>query len=287
MTVVWIVLTIALVTAAIAALIWSLARSRRRRRPGWQYPRVVAAPRYPIVLAHGIMGFEEIAIAGRRAAYFRGVAERLQAIGAVVHRPKVPPVGSIELRARALAGFIVGLDAPKVNVIAHSMGGLDARYAISHLGLASRIASLTTIGTPHHGTPLADAVCGVVGAQQLLRRALAACGFPADGIHDVTAAGLEQFNRETKNAPCVAYYSIVCGFDGNTAKFFKPLLPCYYFLHARAGANDGIVPLASQQWGIVIDRLEADHFSEMGWSDSIDAPRLYVRIARELRGRGH
>lgn len=45
----------------------------------------------------------------------------------------------------------------RLNIIAHSMGGLDARYyAISWLGLAERVASLTTIGIPHLGTPLAD-----------------------------------------------------------------------------------------------------------------------------------
>ena len=46
--------------------------------------------------------------------------------------------------------------ARKVNIIAHSMGGLDARYAIAKLGLADRVASLVTIGTPHLGTPLAN-----------------------------------------------------------------------------------------------------------------------------------
>lgn len=287
MATLWTLLAIAFVSSGMAALIWTLARRRRRRRPGWQYPQVIKAPRHPIVLAHGIMGFEEIGIGERRTAYFRGVTARLEALGAVVYRPTVPPAGSIERRATELAAFIRALDARKVNVIAHSMGGLDARYAISRLGLDNRIASLTTIGTPHHGTPLADAFCGLVGEQQLLRRALAACGYPADGIFEVTAAHLERFNRETKNAAAVAYYSVMSGFSGKPTKFFKPLLPCYYYIQTRRGPNDGIVPVASQEWGIVMDRIEADHFAEMGWTNTFDAPRLYVRIARELRGRGH
>ena len=50
--------------------------------------------------------------------------------------------------------------AEKVNIIAHSKGGLDSRWAISKLGLAPHVASLTTINTPHRGC---------VFAQHLLR----------------------------------------------------------------------------------------------------------------------
>src|SRR5207249_8887306 len=58
-----------------------------------------------------------------------------------------------------------------VNIVAHSMGGLDARYAISQLGLGGRVASLITIGTPHLGTPLADAGHALFGRiTRLLRR---------------------------------------------------------------------------------------------------------------------
>jgi triacylglycerol lipase len=44
----------------------------------------------------------------------------------------------------------------KVHIIAHSMGGLDARHLISRLGYSDRVASLSTISTPHHGTRIAD-----------------------------------------------------------------------------------------------------------------------------------
>ena len=44
----------------------------------------------------------------------------------------------------------------KIHIIAHSMGGLDSRYMISKLGMADRVLSLTTISTPHHGSPIAD-----------------------------------------------------------------------------------------------------------------------------------
>ena len=42
-----------------------------------------------------------------------------------------------------------------MHLIAHSMGGLDARHMIVREGMAERVASLTTVGTPHNGTPVA------------------------------------------------------------------------------------------------------------------------------------
>ena len=53
---------------------------------------------------------------------------------------------------------LVQTGASKVHIIAHSMGGLDSRRMIVDLGMADKVASLTTIGTPHRGTILADHV---------------------------------------------------------------------------------------------------------------------------------
>src|SRR5262245_66403718 len=77
-------------------------------------------------------------------------------MGVEVHRPSVPPLASVAARAEQLAAAVRALPAEKVNLIAHSLGGLEARYAISRLGLADRLLSLTTIGTPHRGAPQAD-----------------------------------------------------------------------------------------------------------------------------------
>ena len=101
-----------------------------------------------MVLAHGILGFDQLRIAGTTNEYFRGVPARLTRVGAKVYAFRVQPTASIAERASELARVVQSLDAKKVNIIAHSMGGLDARYAISCLQLASKVASLTTIATP-------------------------------------------------------------------------------------------------------------------------------------------
>lgn len=146
-----------------------------RRRP-WRGART----RYPVVLAHGMFGFAEIGIGGVRQNYFRGIPECLQRLGVKVYRTRVPPASSIARRAAVLADAVRDVPEKKVNIIAHSMGGLDALYAISKLELAGRVASLTTIGTPHRGTPVADAGTYVLGEMLGIRRILSGVGLGLD-----------------------------------------------------------------------------------------------------------
>jgi triacylglycerol lipase len=169
----------------------------------------------------------------------------------------------------------------RVNVIAHSMGGLDARYAISKLGLADRVASLVTIGTPHFGTPLADVGAGLVPGT--VSRALARL-VDVRALHDLTTDALDRFNRDVPDAPGVAYCSVVA--RSTLAKTNPLLWPSHTFLTARAGANDGLVPAASQGWGKVMREIEADHWAQIGWSLNFDAVALYADILRELAAFG-
>src|SRR5256885_2765355 len=147
-----ILLAVALATLVAAGLFAHKRRRLRRAIPARRAPRL----RHPVVLAHGVLGFDEIAVAGRRHRYFRNIADGLRTLGGEFHHPRVPATGGVKERADHLAELIRSLPEGRVNVIAHSMGGLDARYAISRLGLEGRVASLVTVGTPHLGTPLAD-----------------------------------------------------------------------------------------------------------------------------------
>ena len=49
-----------------------------------------------------------------------------------------------------------------MNIIAHSKGGLEARYLISTMGMADKVASLTTISTPHNGSVTVDRLMDIV-----------------------------------------------------------------------------------------------------------------------------
>jgi triacylglycerol lipase len=269
---VWLLVAAAAVVVALAIRRSRLARVRRARRS--------AATRYPVVLAHGFLGFDEIGVGARKHLYFRGVGPHLESMGAQVYSPRVPPASTIALRAQRLADLIRALPDPRVNIVAHSMGGLDARYAISQLGLAPRVASLTTIGTPHLGTPLANAGNALFGVlSRMLRRF-----FDVVAFGDLTTQGMAKFNAAVPDASGVAYGSVV----GRSRRLrTNPLLwPSHLYLAERSGANDGVVPAASQSWGEVIREVEADHWAQIGWSSGFDAPAMYEELLRELRARG-
>jgi triacylglycerol lipase len=243
------------------------------------------ATRHPILLAHGYFGFDRIGVGQLRQDYFRGVRPRLEALGYSVIVTRVAPVGSIGVRAAQLARQIVSLRVPRVNIIAHSMGGLDARLAIARFGLAERVASLTTIGTPHHGTPLADMVL-TFGEWRRLRLLLSSIGVHIDGLYDVSTQRMSEFNRTVVDCPNVAYSSVVGAVSRDAVAAVNAVLsPAHQYLLRKVGANDGIVPAASQRWGEAVGEVAADHWAQIGWFGSFDVEGFYTRLAEGLAAR--
>src|SRR4030095_5497233 len=94
----------------------------------------------------------------------------------------------------------------KIHLVAHSMGGLDSRYMISKLGMAEQVLSLTTIGTPHHGSPIADIV--VKGSNPVLNEFVEHRAVNIKGVFDLTSAPCRKFNDDVPDAPGVRYFSI-------------------------------------------------------------------------------
>lgn len=243
--------------------------------------------KHPIVLAHGYFGFDVISVPRFRREYFRGVRESLNALGYEVHALRVAPVASVAFRANQLKQQIDALSAPRVNIVAHSMGGLDARYAIARLGLEGRVASLTTIGTPHHGTPLADRSTILLGDWARVRKMLSAVGANVDGLYDLTTRRMEEFNRAVLDSPEVTYASVIGFVSTETPMVHTLLAPGHAYLSKIAGPNDGIVPAESQRWGKVLGEVFADHWAQVGWSPGFDVRSFYVRLAEQLAELGH
>lgn len=110
---------------------------------------------YPIVLAHGMAGFD--ALFGV-LEYWHGIPGALRDGGATVFVTEVSQFNDTEVRGEQLLAQIEEIVAitgkPKVNIIGHSHGGLDARYVAAVR--PDLVASVTTIGTPHKGAELAD-----------------------------------------------------------------------------------------------------------------------------------
>jgi triacylglycerol lipase len=252
--------------------------ARRRRAPG-------VGLRHPVVLVHGICGFDEISLFGWKRRYFAGIGQHLERLGVTVYHARVPAFGSVPERAAQLVQFVRSLPAERVSVIAHSMGGLDARYAIAKLGGADRIASLVTIGTPHHGTPLAD--LGQVQPALIARGLIKRLGLPSDSLDWLTPARMASFNAEIADDPRVVYASVVCRAGGAAPWTRNPLLRVSHaYLKRRAGTNDGVVPASSQMWGRRLCEIQAHHWAQIGWFTVDDARPLYAMIVEHLAGQG-
>ena len=107
--------------------------------------------KYPIILVHGIM----IKDVGRLRAFGR-IEKALKKEGFTVYSAPTEAFGNIEYNADILQRYVDKIlarhDVEKVNIIAHSKGGLDSIYMINNLGMADKVASLTAVSTPFKGS---------------------------------------------------------------------------------------------------------------------------------------
>jgi triacylglycerol lipase len=275
-------------------------------RPPTTWPRGDDAPPatrqpYPFVLAHGLDGFKSIG----SIDYFYGVADALRKDGRQVFVSQVDSYNSSEVRGAELQAFVIGVlaqtGAKKVNLICHSQGGFDCRYVASNLG--NQIASVTTIATPHHGTPIADIAEGDLPGPltDAVNAFLDVLGAVVDGLSGqegqadakaalllMTTQGAADFTQNHPDSPNVAYFSVAGRTDGTgddacgsatevpfIAKYDGvSVSPSVAFAASEAiiaksfnppPTNDGLVPAASARWGTFLGCLPADHLGEMCW----------------------
>src|SRR5260370_2498188 len=133
--------------------------------------------------------------------------------------PDVPVTGTVQQRAEALAAQIAArFPNGDVHIIAHSMAGLDARYLLSHnlQGLANpgRVVSLSTVATPHYGSPVADLLVGARPepedprrfAYDVVSRALAHLMIEFGALGDLTSGAAQQFNQENHKLDHLRYF---------------------------------------------------------------------------------
>ncbi|MEM9074276.1 MAG: alpha/beta fold hydrolase [Myxococcota bacterium] len=259
-------------------------------------------PPYPIVLAHGFFGFEEFAGLDF-ATYFFEVREHLE--DELVFTPAVDPFNDSTDRGREL---VVAIEAilgetghDKVNLIGHSQGGLDARFVASTR--PDLVASVTTIATPHRGTPLLDVLLGIVEDDRLatlvddLVRLIGAPLYDAageetslfDALRQLSREGATAFNERYPDDPSIPYYSITgrsdrrfavraCRPDGDLEDFMErwdgfldPVDPLLAISEAIVDGglgqpfpNDGLVRIEDARWGRFLGCIPADHLDQVG-----------------------
>ncbi|KAF2767036.1 alpha/beta-hydrolase [Teratosphaeria nubilosa] len=252
------------------------------------------APKHPIILAHGLLGFDELHLAGRFVPgiqYWYGITEALAQRDVEVITAVVPPSGSIEARAKKLAESIETKAGGKaVNIIAHSMvgvrssrlemraratnidfRGLDSRYMVSQLKPPNvKVLSLTTIATPHRGSAFADYLFKRIGPLNIpkLYRALNYFGLETGAFEQLTMEYMrESFNPRTPDVEGVEYYSYGATLRPRITSVFRK---SHKVIEEVEGPNDGLVSVASAHWGTYRGTLDdVSHLDLINWTNRL------------------
>jgi len=247
--------------------------------------------RAPIVLVHGLFGFSRLGLKSMGVDYFRLLPPAMREAGNEVVQAKLSPTAGVARRAEQLRDLVLALPTGEpVHLIAHSMGGLDARYAISRLGLAERVLTLTTLGTPHRGSSFAD------WASSRLVRLFAPVfdhlGLPRAAFDDLTTEACERFNEETPDAPNVRYFSVA-----GRVPHRKGLRPDWAIsepiIYRAEGVNDGLVATSSAAWGESCEVWDGDHLSLVNWpnpflpKEVVNRLPAYAGLLGRLRDEGY
>lgn len=248
-------------------------------------------PPFSFLRQVGFFGFDSL---GKnpdfRFDYWYGVREALDEIGVSVHTARVPPFSGIQNRAEALRNYIERTvpHGSELNLIGHSMGGLDCRYLIAHLQSPHfKVRSLTTLGTPHRGSPFADYVkSDIVGRTRMeaFWTLLGLVGIERGAAENLTTYYLNnEFNPNTPNQPGVSYFSY--GASCQPGLFSRFRFP-WQVIMDREGPNDGLVSVKSAQWGKYIRTIpNADHMDLMNWVNALAWSR--ARFPWILGGSSH
>ncbi len=269
--------------------------------------------RFPMLWVHGWTGFENIG----PLTYFFGVRDHIEPLGFPMSIAVLDPYNSSEVRGEELAlqmdETLLDWRARKLDLIGHSQGGIDSRYAISSLAYGDRVSVLLTVATPHRGTYIMDLALGLVpgGAEEALAFLLNLLGaVSAQAQSDAKASFYSlsetymqgEFNPANPDDANVVYIS----YTGRTCAaidFLDPQKMCndyvdplllvgYNILKIAQGASDGLVTIESAKWGDYRGEMIADHIDEVGQIAGVTDPDFdhrawYLARVRELAAEGH
>jgi len=264
------------------------------------------ATRYPILLVHGT-GFRD----WKRLSYWGRVPELLRRHGARVYFGGQDGWATVEenaaLLARRVDQVLAQTGSEKLHLIAHSKGGLDARYLASSLGYARRLASLTTIASPHRGSRTMDAL------QRLPGWVFRLAGFFVNAWYrfigdknpdfcrvcfQFTTAWAQEFNRRNPvpaGVLCQSWAGAMSSFRSDIFMWWMNLV-----IGRVEGENDGLVTVESARWadfrgvwrgtgGRGLSHLDEVDFRRRplrGGDGVLDPAERYVALVSELRQRG-
>ena len=265
----------------------------------------VCRTKYPILLVHGVF-FRD----SERLNYWGRIPAELKKNGATIfygeHNSAAAVKDSaLELEKR-IEEIVQETGCEKINIIAHSKGGLDSRAAIALTGAGKYVASLTTINTPHRGCEFADYLLKEIPEAQ---QKTIASGYNTvaaklgdknpdflAAVYDLTHDRCTARNEVIHDDPNIYYQSVGSVLRGASSGQF-PLNFVYHLVKYFDGENDGLVGVDSFEWGESLTMLR-NEVSGRGIShaDMIDLSReniegfdvreFYVDLVSKLREKG-
>ncbi len=264
--------------------------------------------KYPLLLVHG-MGYRD----DKAFSYWGRIPKALEEMGCKVYFGNQDGNGDVESNGKMIAqrirSIIKETGAEKLNIIAHSKGGLDSRYAVSVLGCGELVASLTTLATPHNGSKTLDKLLKL--PKWILKTGcfFADCFYKLLGdqnpqtytvIHSFTTENSNQFNEAVKDyeGTYCQSYAFVMEKASDDILLWLP----YLVVDKIEGENDGLLTPDAVKWGNYrgcikgIDSRGISHLDEIdlrrsafqkekgeGLTDILD---LYRKIVTDLAERG-
>lgn len=255
--------------------------------------------KYPVVLVHGL--------AAKTVLFwncFGSIPRFLREQDVRVFVPNHDGVGTIRGNAHQLKAQIEAICAAenceKVNIIAHSKGGLDAREMITSLQMHHRVASLTTLSTPHHGSRLSATLLKAPKWSIHICSLFVNCFYRILGdrnpdiwaaAKELTDTSMEVFNRKVFNHPNVYYQSYSS--KASKANAFLVYIPYQVSRYCERDETDGMVSVHSSQWGTYQGNVEGDlnHLqltALMGGKRKRQAvAEFYLQLITQLRDMGY
>jgi len=259
--------------------------------------------KYPVLFCHGYGAIGSLI----KPSLLHDACVLTRLRGIVSFAPNVVPYAKISTRAEEWAKIILHITQHyqfrKLNVIAHSMGGLDMRYALAKLNISDRVESLTTVSTPHHGTSLAELI--LKAPDNVTEKLGDLFNWFGDMVYPETKSdslgSVEQltrqyisseFNPEITDVPGVSYYSYSAAVGKGTD---QPLNPIYKFqnhqIFNEEGINDSFVSAKSATWGEHIETLPISHMEQIKARVTKERLPLYEKswtgILQMLARKGH
>jgi triacylglycerol lipase len=255
--------------------------------------------KYPVVLVHGIIAHDR----GKINNFWGRIPKTLKGKGIQVFLGNTDAWGDCDSNAKILKATIEKIlletKTEKVNIIAHSKGGIDSRYLIWKHGFEEKIASLTTISTPHHGSALADLIYNQkIFHSKIAKKALDIFGKLYGDINpdlynvncQLTTDKMKEFNKNIGINDKVYYQSLYTTMKNS----FDDLMFFYShrYLKSISGENDGCVSEDSAKWGENVIKI-GDGISHAEILDhkrkkisGVNIPDIYIKITDELVKKG-